>query len=67
MEIWGFFFKEYIQEWMLLFLIDMVGLYVGYLIFYSWIGLLIIFKKREKCGYIICLIYMYVSICIKYR
>lgn len=34
------------------------GIYVGYLIFYSWIGLLIIFKKREKCGYIICLMYM---------
>lgn len=57
METRGPSFKEYIIE-MDAIIFKRQGIYAGHLIPHSWTGSSIIPKKREKCGYTTCLMYM---------
>lgn len=58
METRGPSFKEHNIE-MDAIIFNRHGIYAGHLIPHSWTGSSIIPKKREKCGYTTCLMYMY--------
>lgn len=58
METRGPSFKEYIYIGMDAIIFNRHGIYAGHLIPHSWTGSSIILKKREKCGYTTCLMYM---------